>query len=127
MSDTLDGQVAAEQVNADQLAKQVMALTTDVQQLRGQLRMIAEMLLEEANHRDFCGEYDDFVDNVNARIGSEVLLHRTREWLVTFTGSMSVEATTPDGARDSCQEQLDRMEEHCDWGVQMVTQDVELT
>jgi hypothetical protein len=125
MSDTIDGQVAAEQVNL--LTTQVTALNTEVQQLRGQLRIIAEMLLEEAQHRDFCGEYDDFVDNVNARIGSEVLLHRMREWLVTFTGTMNVEATSADRAKNACGEQLDNMEERCDWGVSMMTQDVELT
>lgn len=71
------------------------------------IEVIGEALLEEAENRDWCNEYDEFVEGVNSRLGME-LPEREREFNVeveaTYSLTVPVTARNADEARERAEE-----------------------
>jgi hypothetical protein len=95
---------------------------TEVEQLKAELaeakrkheadiKAIAERLNQEAEDRDWCGEYDGLVADLNADLYVELPL-RKREFEVTFTftQTVTVEAADEEDAKDRARESDEYMD-----------------
>lgn len=94
-----------EQVNSQE------AQTQEAQQMhRADIAYISEVLIEEADNRDWCGEYDDIVHKINRSLSVRMDV-RKREWEVTmdvtFRMSRTVTAEDADDAREDALEGID--------------------
>lgn len=86
------------------------------QQWGEDIKLIGERLIREANDRGFCSEFDDVIDQLNAKLRIE-LPTRRKEYVVTqvvkVTRSITVYAKDEDEAMDDlssidCVRDLDR-------------------
>jgi len=80
-----------------------------------QLSVVGEMLLNEAENRDWCSEYDTFVDKVNDRLGDEVLQRRARPWSVEFRVTITTTATDSDMATENAESMLESVLSDGNW------------
>jgi hypothetical protein len=119
MTETLDAHAA------NQLDQRVRTLEAEVAQYRQRMEIIATMLYEEAVRRDWCSDYDAFVDNVNGVLGADVLHKCARDFTVSFSGTMTINANSEDAATEECSTQLARFEGRCDWSMGFEISDVE--
>lgn len=119
MTETLDGHAT------DVAEQRVRTLQAEVAQLQQRLAIIADMLLDEAIRRDWCSEYDAFVENVNGTIGAEVLRTCARDWVVSFSGTMQLTAKSDEAAYELVAQQFARFESRCDYSVSFETTDAE--
>lgn len=78
-----------------------------IAQLQKHLDTIAQCLLDEAENRNWCSEYDEFADRVNGLLGSEVLLPCSRNYEVTFAVSVTVNARGSDAAQEEAESDLE--------------------
>lgn len=96
----------------DQIARLQGSLSDTMRTGKKAVEMIGEALIEEAQRRGWCSEYDDFVEKLNDRLplGYE-LPTREREFEVTLTYRvefrMKVNAVDEDSARDTAVEEFD--------------------
>ncbi len=88
--------------------------------LQRRLDYVAEALLAEAEERDWCSEYDEFVNKVNNHLGYTVLTPRSREYEVTYTVTFTVEARDEDEAQETADEYMSAAERQAEvfvsWG-----------
>lgn len=72
-------------------AERIKALTGDLENHKFFLSHVADCLREEAIDRDWCSEYDEFVNGVNRQcpIGVPGLLGLAREYQVSFRAVMT--------------------------------------
>ena len=82
-------------------------ITASYRRVRSQLVTVGDMLLEEAEERDWCDEYNTFVDNVNSRAGADVLSRMEYDYSVCIGGTISVTARSADAAREMVQDDID--------------------
>ena len=77
---------------------------------------IGSMLMEEAENRGWCSEYDDFVDNVNASLSVACLPAREKEYEVTWVETYTV--TVPRSATYTAKsaDEAEDMAKEEDWG-----------
>lgn len=80
----------------DALRAEILRLTSELRSLRdevaGSIDLIGSALLEEAENRGWCSEYDDFVDGLNDRLGSRFQLPvRRMDRTITLTYSVTIE------------------------------------
>jgi hypothetical protein len=88
----------------------------------------AEMLLEEAENRGWCSDYERFATNVNAKLLHNEVPHRTRQYTVTntytVTVSYTVETRDEDYAIDYVQNNISAPAFRCNtWDVIDVSDD----
>jgi hypothetical protein len=57
------------------------------------LRTISSIMQDEAENRDWCGEYEQVIDRINRNIHGELEGNREREYYVDFTGTVPVSFT----------------------------------
>ena len=67
------------------MRQQVRDAMTRIRALETDITCIGEMLLAEAERRDWCDEYDDFCAKVNERLGRPALMPCSREFSAEFT------------------------------------------
>lgn len=109
-----------------QLSAQVTGLRAEVDQLMSHLRssrerhqrditLIGTALMEEAERRDWCGEYDEVVEDLNHKLSVE-LPTRTREYTVTYTLTVTVGVTAQneDQAVEEARGTMDSIESRID-------------
>jgi len=60
--------------------------------------IVREALLEEAQNRSWCSEYDDYASGVNARTRRFDLITRSKNWNVTVTVTQTVDYSVVDNA-----------------------------
>lgn len=72
------------------------------------LTVVADLLHEEAVNRDWCSEYGEFVDKVNAAVGYPVLTHCVKDFTVSFLVTVTVEAAKSDIATETATADLRR-------------------
>lgn len=65
-------------------------LEAEVRALRIDIATINSVLLEEANDRDWCDEYDEVIGKINDRLGAAELSTRSRDYTVSITLSADV-------------------------------------
>lgn len=75
-------------------------LSLVVSQWESDAEKVAEALREEAIRRDWCSDYGDFVERVNRRTARFELLSCSRDYVVSFTVDVHVNARTPDEAQE---------------------------
>ena len=63
-----------------------------IQKLQRELSVVGERLLGEAEARDWCTEYDEFVESVNTFLGREVLQPCERDYSVHLNVYLTVRA-----------------------------------
>ena len=71
------------------------------------IQLIGEALIEEANNRQWCSEYDEFVSRLNGRLTHDLPVREfEKEVFLTYTVKLSfnVSATNDDDAADKAQE-----------------------
>ena len=95
--------------------KHIEDLATEVRQAHHAIQFIGERLIREAEDRDWCDEFDRFVESVNNEIPSRFALPtRRREYEVTWSEtvtvtvdrSVTVIADNPDDAIE-CAKEID--------------------
>lgn len=83
--------------------------------LRNDFEIVSECLLNEAADRDWCSEYNDWVDEVNLRLNRSTLRKLEREYSVkvelTETRTVSTYVTVTAASSDEAQEKV----ESWDW------------
>ena len=67
---------------------------------QGDFNLMAQMLLDEANSRDWCSEYDDFVDRVNSRTTYLDLIHRAKEYTADISVPIKFTVSSSDDEHD---------------------------
>jgi len=86
----------------DALQARLDTVQETVKSLYSDAQIISDELLSEAESRDWCSEYDRFVDRVNGRLSRIELQQRIRRYEVSMTATVTfrveVEATDEDGA-----------------------------
>jgi chromosome segregation ATPase len=86
----------------DALQARLDTVQETVKSLYSDAQIISDELLSEAESRDWCSEYDRFVDRVNGRLSRIELQQRIRNYEVSMTATVTfrvqVEATDEDGA-----------------------------
>lgn len=70
-----------------QVPDRVQALETENERLRADIETIGNALLSEAENRDWCSEYDTFVDHLNCNLRQSALPTRQTTWTFTFTAT----------------------------------------
>lgn len=65
-------------------------LNTRNQQFSDSINIIGASLMEEAERRGWCAEYDDFVESINSQLPYHDLPTREREYEVTWTEYVTV-------------------------------------
>lgn len=97
------------------------------------IEVISQHLLEEANARDWCADYDDFVERVNAHLVGVELTARTRLYVVTqiitIRRNMMVSAKDSDQAEEMASDEgeFDPYEFATgDWEIDDTTSDYEV-
>lgn len=88
--------------------------------LEQDLKIIADALLEEAQERDWCGEYDTYVDRVNARTSQPWLKHCERWWTATFTVTVSFKAISQADGVEPISDHLQNFDD-CDVEIDSAT------
>lgn len=92
---------------ADRHRSEVERLNNSLAGHRRQMRCVADALLEEARRRDWCDEYNDFVDTVNSAAGAEVLRRDEQEFVVRYVVSVTVTASNRDQATEQANEAVE--------------------
>ena len=105
--------IAALQAEVVGLGQRVTTLTTQQERTQQalnararELEIIAEMLREEAESRDWCDEYGTFVDKVNRACGRDVLQHCSRTYTVSVDLTIAIEASNEEAAREAARSLL---------------------
>lgn len=88
--------------------------------LRNDLKIIADALLEEAQEREWCSEYDSYVDRVNARTSEPWLQRCARQWAATFTVTVNFTAHVQSDGISAISDHLQNFDD-CDVGVDSAT------
>lgn len=106
-----------ESLNAqiDSLTRDRDSLRIRCQQYADDFHLVGEMLLEESNRRNWCSEYDEFVDAVNGKLGLLSLPDREQEYevevqvtgTITTTTTVTVTARSQDDANTMVEENMD--------------------
>lgn len=99
-------QVEALRVQITELQDQVTRQRVRADLAEGHMQTIADALLEEAQARDWCDEYDRFCERVNRVIGRPVLTPYDRRWNITYSVTLTVSGTTPDAVRANAESAL---------------------
>lgn len=91
-------------------------------ELREDMRKIAVALLDEASEREWCDEYNNFVDNVNDRLTVHRLYRMEKEYEVTVdlkevrtaTVKIMITASSEDEAKEQVEDMdIDDIESNC--------------
>ena len=98
-------------------AERVRTMQVEIDTLRRQLDIVGQMLLEEAQRRDWCADYDHFATSVNDAAGAPILLRMARDFTVSFTGSFTINARGEDDAAEMAAQQLGRLESRSDYSM----------
>lgn len=72
----------------------VEAMQRQVSKLRSQITHIDNALLEEAESREWCEDYSEWVDKVNSALGESLLTKPTQEITVEISLSVTVKANS---------------------------------
>lgn len=81
------------------------------------IRLIGEALMEEANSRQWCAEYDEFVSNLNGRLRYDLPVRESeKEVFITYTVKLkfTVDAPTDDDATAKAQEMAEEFMDRTD-------------
>lgn len=97
--DASTAEVQRLQARIDQLQQQVVDWETD-------FNLVAERILEEAENRGWCSEYESVVDSIQGRLRRGQMLTRTRDYTVAFSVSVSVNARDEDAAEETARDIL---------------------
>lgn len=119
MTDTLNDH------DARLLEQRVRTLEAERDQYRQRLEIVAAMLLQEAINRDWCSDYDAFVDHVNETVGAEVLKHCRQDFVVHFTGYVNITARDGEQATELGSQELSRLEGYSNHGFSFEITDCE--
>jgi hypothetical protein len=118
-------------------------LNTRNQQFSDSINVIGKALMEEAERRGWCSEYDEFVESINSQLPFHDLPTREREYEVTWTESYIVRvdrsvtytAKSPEEAEDLARDEYEdgalvadavrngeyeRMDDYCEYEVEEV-------
>lgn len=103
----------------------IEALTAEIALVRQRwaedVATIGEALLEEAESRGWCSEFDDFIESTNPKLYAEGLPRRVRDWEVTVMVEVAVPVAVSAVSEEEAieiasQEWRDRWSEH-DWNA----------
>lgn len=108
-----------------QHTERVRTMQVEIDTLRRQLDIVGQMLLEEAQRRDWCSDYDRFATSVNEAAGAPILQRMARDFAVSFNGTLVINARSEDDAVELAAQQLGRLESRSDYGMTWDTGDVE--
>jgi hypothetical protein len=81
------------EATATELRERIARLETQVTSWRTDWNLLASSLVEEAENRDWCGEYESFVDRMNSQLRNGELIPRNRDIEVTATFSVTISTT----------------------------------
>lgn len=109
-----------------ELGVQMAELRTSASSDARALRVIGEMLREEAVSRDWCDDYGSFVAKVNGVVGREVLQYCAKEYAVQFNLTVTVEATNSTDATQEATNELNRVVHRMGLTVSFDHQDTDL-
>jgi hypothetical protein len=88
----------------ERLNARIVAQEEDRRKFRRQVdtdfETIGRMLGEAATENNICSEYEDTLDNLNRELMSGEIAGRTKEFTVTVSYSLTIEARDEDGARE---------------------------
>jgi hypothetical protein len=91
---------------ATQAEQQVVTLTDQVRVLTADLQVIAASLRDEAYNRDWCGEYGNWIDNLNPQLSQPWMEHCSRTHTLTFSVTVSVDTRDLDNAVEMIRNEL---------------------
>lgn len=92
---TLSNELSQEQARSASANTQVQSLRDTVSQAHRAIEIIGENLINEANSRGWCDEYDRIVDEINASLpGPFALPDREQEYEIEVTVSGTISTTT---------------------------------
>lgn len=103
----------------------IEALTAEIALVRQRwaedIATIGEALLDEAESRGWCSEFDDFIESTNPKLFAEGLPRRARDWEVTVMVEVAVPVAVSAVSEEEAieiasQEWRDRWSEH-DWNA----------
>lgn len=91
---------------------------------RRDIELIGETLLEQAERRDWCGEYDQVVDGLNRRLNID-LPTRDRDYDVRVVVTITVNASSEDRASDQVDSEIRRLRDRgevniSDWDIDRI-------
>ena len=88
-----DGRHAELQAKITQLEADNSRMSSSIYSYCEDINTIGTLLLEEAERRDWCEEYDEFVQHVNSRLLASCLHVREKEYTVEWTQNIIVSIT----------------------------------
>ena len=100
-----------------QIAENVQRITNLQHAHARDIQLIGESLMEEANSRQWCSEYDEFVSRLNGRLTHDLPVREfEKEVLLTYTVKVSfkVTATNDDDAVTAAQELAEEFLDNAD-------------
>lgn len=106
---TIDRDQQIEKLLGDitQLQNYCTAYRSEISDLRNDAQHIAQSLLDEAEARDWCSEYDRFVGNVNASLRRVELIQREREYEIAATATVTFRYTVTAASEDQAYDIFD--------------------
>jgi hypothetical protein len=100
-----------------QIAEYVQRITNLQHAHARDIKLIGETLIEEANKRQWCSEYDEFVSRLNGRLTYDLPVREfEKEVILTYTVKVSfnVSATNDDDAVTAAQELAEEFLDNAD-------------
>lgn len=118
---------AEQAVRLMELEQEARASTTARERLVDDIRQICSDLLEEAERREWCDEYERFADAVNARLSQKWLHHPEREHTYRYVISITLDHRLRDAQQvhEDIQGSLEGVGENISAAYNNLTVDVE--
>lgn len=104
-AEIVDAYLALRETNTRNIAR-IQSDAERVREMNAEFSRIAEALVNEARERNWCSEYDDFVNGLNSQNRWLTLENCARDYLVTIELRVRVEATNDDNADELAEEHM---------------------
>lgn len=117
-------QLIRDHIHSQQLDRELSRWMTNHQTSEQVLALVSEALLHEATDREWCDEYNQFVERINTDIGRDVLRKMDNAYSVTYAVTFVRRGPSPSETLDAGHAELVKLlEQHCE-ELQILDEDV---